>query len=218
MNATFVARMEDLLDLYAAPFDPARPVICLDEYPLALTAAVRPARPPRPGTPRKVDFEYRRCGSCTLFAAFQPRTGWRMVSVRERRTAQDFAHVVRQLVDEHFPQAETIRLVLDNLNIHTPAAFYQTFPPAEARRLAAKLEWHFTPVHASWLNMIEIEWSVLAQQCLDQHLDSSERAAAEVGAWAAERNARQATVDWRFTTTDARQVMGGSYPPIPSLT
>lgn len=149
MSATVVARMEDLLDLYTTPFDPARPVVCFDEYPLALTAAVRPARPPGPGTPRKVDSASRRCGSCTLFAAFQPLAGWRAVSVRERRTAQDVAHGPRQLLDEHVPTAEMIRLVLDNLNIHTPAALYQTFPPAEARRLAARLEWRHTPVHGS---------------------------------------------------------------------
>jgi hypothetical protein len=218
VSALFVARMEDLLDLYAAPYDPARPVVCLDEYPLALTAPVREPLPAAPGRLRKVDYEYRRCGGCTLFAAFQPLAGWRTVAVRERRTAQDFAYVLRQLVEVHFPQAETIRLVLDNLNTHTLAALYQTFPAAEARRIAAKLEWHFTPVHGSWLNMIEIEWSILAQQCLNQYLDSIETAELVIGAWVAVRNAGQATVHWRFTTPDARRAMAGLYPTTSPLT
>lgn len=204
--------MEDLLDLYAAPFDPAQPVVCVDEYPLALTAPVRGELPPAPGQVRKVDYEYRRCGSCSLFAAFQPLAGWRTVMVRERRTAQDFAHFLRALVDAHFPAAATIQLVLDNLNTHTPAALYQTFPPAEARRIAAKLVWHYTPVHGSWLNMIEIEWSVLAQQCLGQRLASAALAATHIAAWVAARNAQRATVDWRFTPSDARRAMPSLYP------
>lgn len=212
MSALFVARMEDLLDLYAAPFDPAQPVVCVDEYPLALTAPVRADLPPAPGKLRKVDYEYRRCGSCSLFAAFQPLAGWRTVMVRERRTAQDFAHFLRVLVDEHFPQATCIRLVLDNLNTHTPAALYQTFVPAEARRIAARLVWHYTPVHGSWLNMIEIEWSILAQQCLGQHLDAPTAAAEVIAAWVAARNARRATVEWRFTPADARRTMTSLYP------
>lgn len=212
MSALFVARMEDLLDLYAAPYDAARPVICLDEYPLALRALVRPSLPAAPGRLRRDDYEYRRCGSCSLFAAFQPARGWRTVTVTERRTAQDFAQFLRQLVDVHFPQAATLRLVLDNLNTHSPAALYQTFPAAEARRIAARLEWHYTPVHGSWLNMIEIEWSILAQQCLRQHLDSPARAAAVIAAWVDTRNAQQATVHWRFTAPDARQTMASLYP------
>jgi hypothetical protein len=137
VNPTFVARMEDVLDLYAAPFDPDAPVVCVDEYPLALTVPTRPDQPTQPGRPRRVDFEYVRCGSCSLFAAFQPLAGWRTVAVHDRRTAQDFAHFVRELVDVHFPQAARIRLVLDNLNTHHPAALYSTFPAADARRIAA---------------------------------------------------------------------------------
>ena len=208
--------MEDVLDLYAAPFDPARPVVCVDESPLALTAPTRDPIPAAPSQVRKADYEYERRGSCSLFAAFQPLAGWRTVQVRDRRTAQDFATFLQALVDDvHFAEAEVIRLVLDNLNTHTPAALYETFPPAEARRIARKLEWHYTPAHGSWLNMVEIEWSVLAQQCLrGQRLPDLDAVAEEVTAWVTTRNQQRATVHWRFTTTDARVVLDHLSPPI----
>ena len=208
--------MEDILDLYAAAFDPTRPVVCLDEYPLALTRPTRPDLPPAPGRIHRVDYEYARAGSCSLFAAFQPLVGWRTVAVHDRRTAEDFALFVRALVDEHFPDAEVIRLVLDNLNTHTPASLYTAFGPEEANRLVKRLEWHYTPVHGSWLNMIEIEWSVLAQQCLrGRRLGDMATVQREVDAWADRRNADHATVRWHFTTRDARRALAKCYP-VPS--
>jgi hypothetical protein len=216
VNAPFVARMEDVLELYAAPFDPARPVVCLDEYPLALTTPTRPDQPAGPGRVRRVDYEYARAGSCSLFAAFQPLAGWRTVAVHDRRTAEDFALFVRTLVDEHFPDAAMIRLVLDNLNTHSAASLYSAFGGEEARRLAERLEWHYTPVHGSWLNMIEIEWSVLAQQCLrGRRLGDTATVQREVNAWAHRRNAERATVRWHFTTRDARRALARCYP-VPS--
>jgi hypothetical protein len=215
VSALFVARMEDVLDLYAEPFDPTRPVVCLDEYPLALTAPTREAIPAAPGRVQQEDYEYQRRGSCSLFAAFQPLAGWRTVAVHARRTAQDFAHFLQQVVDDpHLAEAAVIRVVLDNLNTHTLAALYETFPPAEARRIARKLEFHYTPAHGSWLNMIEIEWSVLAQQCLrGRRLGDTATVQHEVAAWVRERNARHATVQWRFTTTQARATLDHLYPP-----
>ncbi len=207
-----MARMEDLLELYAEPFDPQRPVLCIDEYPLALTAPTRAPLPARPGQIARHDYEYTRQGSCTLFGAFQPQTGWRTIHVQDRRTAQDFATFLTTVVDEHFPDAVCIRLVADNVNTHHPGVLYDTFSPAEARRIARKLEWHYTPTHGSWLNMIEIEWSVLARQCLGRHLEDLATTQGEVDAWAARRNADHATVQWRFTTTDARQTMTTLYP------
>lgn len=167
-----------------------------------------------PGQPARQDYEYERRGSCSLFGAFQPRAGWRSVQVYGRRTAQDFAHFLQWLVDEHFPQAQVIRLVLDNLNTHTPAALYATFPPAEARRIARTLEFHYTPPHGSWLNMIEIEWSVLAHQCLGRRLPDAATVQREVDAWADRRNAQQATVRWCFGTEDARRAFQARYPTL----
>lgn len=213
MTPDYVWRMEALLDLYAAPADPQRPVVCLDEAPYALRAAVRPALPPAPGRVGRQDTEYTRCGSCSLAVAFDHHRGWRHVFVAERRTAAEFAHWLRELVDVHYPTATTIRLVVDNLNIHTPAALYATFPPAEARRLAQKLEFHYTPKHGSWLNMVEIELSVLAQQCLrHQRLATLADVNREVTAWAATRNATHATIAWHFTTDHARTKLGRHYP------
>lgn len=212
----FVARMEEVLDLYAMPFDPAHPVVCVDECPLGLTAPSRPAVAAAPGRPRREDYEYIRGGSCSLFAAFQPLTGWRTVTVAERRTAQDFARFLRDLVDHSDPTVATIRLVVDNLNTHSPAALYSTFPPEEAHRIARRLEWHYTPPHGSWLNMVEIEWSVLARQCLrGRRLGTIEEVQREVDAWVARRNAARATVEWRFTTRDARRAMRTVYPIAP---
>jgi len=204
--------MEDLLDLYAEPYDPRRPVVCLDERPYALLGDVQDPLPMRPGQPQRVDYEYERHGSCNLFLVFQPLQGWRQVSVTERRTSEEFAWQIKRLVDEAFPEAEVIRVVLDNLNTHTPAALYQTFPPEEARRLTRKLEFHYTPKHASWLNMVEIEFSILARQCLNRRLPEREEVQREVQAWAEARNAARATVEWRFTTADARLKFHRLYP------
>jgi len=196
--------MEDILDLYAEPYDPRRPVVCFDERPYQLRKDQRDPLPVKPGQPRREDFEYEREGTCNLFLTFQPLTGWRHVEVTERRTGADFAHQMKWLVDEVFPEADVIRVVLDNLNIHTPAALYQTFPPEEARRLVRKLEFHHTPKHGSWLNMVEIEFSVLARQCLNRRLPDIATVRREVQAWEEARNAARATVAWRFTTADAR--------------
>lgn len=203
--------MEDVLDLYAEPYDPRRPVVCFDELPYQLLDHVVPPQAARPGPPARIDYEYERTGTCNLFMCFQPQQGWRQVTVTARRTAQDFAQQMRQLVDEQFPDAAKIRVVLDNLNTHTPAALYQTFAPAEARRLTEKLEFHYTPKHGSWLNMVEIEWSVLARQCLDQRLPDRSAVARVVALWEARRNASRATVDWRFTVPDARTKLSHLY-------
>jgi hypothetical protein len=204
VTADFLWRMEDILDLYAAPHNPNRPVVCFDERPYQLLTDVRAPRPMAPGQVQRVDYEYRRHGSCNLFTYFQPLAGWRHVEVTPRRTSQDFAHCMKAMVDDYFPTAEVIRVVLDNLSTHTPAALYQTFEPAEARRIARKLDWHYTPKHGSWLNMVEIELSVLARQCLRRRLGDIPTTQREVAAWEETRNRAQATVHWRFSTPEAR--------------
>lgn len=204
--------MEDVLDLYAEAHDPYYPVVCFDECPLQLIGHVRQPIGASPGHPRRIDYHYRREGTCNLFIVFCPRQGWRHVTVTARRTAQDFAYQMKALVDVYFPHALKIRLVLDNLNIHTPQALYQTFAPAEARRLLRRLEFHYTPVHASWLNMVEIELAVLNQQCLNRRLDSVALVRQQVWAWEAPRNARHATVHWAFTTDAAREKLIRLYP------
>jgi hypothetical protein len=214
MSGEFVWRMEDVLDLYAEPPDPARPVVCLDECPVALRDDVRSPLPAAPKRPRRRDYEYRRCGTACLAVAFDPHRGWRHAIASERRTKVDFAGWPKDLVDVHYPQAETIRLVVDNLNTHTPAALYEAFAPEEAHRLARKLEWHYTPKHGSWPNMVEIELSVLATQCLDRRLPDPATLAAETAAYAARRNAAKATVTWRFTTADARTKLDHLYPTL----
>ncbi len=168
VGAEFVARMEDVLDLYAEPHDPARPVVCFDETSKQLVAETRTPLPMAPGKPERVDYEYARNGVANLFLVTQPRGAWRHVDVTDRRTKHDFAHQMRELVDRHFPDATTIRVVLDNLNTHTPAALYEAFPPPEARRVLRTLEFHYTPKHGSWLNMAELEFSMLSRQCLDR--------------------------------------------------
>lgn len=204
--------MEDVLDLYAEPYAPRHPVVCFDELPYQLLDQVYPPQAAQPGQCRREDYEYIRAGTCNLFISFQPLQGWRHVDVTAQRTAADFAHQMRALVDVHFPEAERIRVVLDNLNTHTPAALYQTFPPTEARRLTEKLEFHYTPKHGSWLNMVEIELSVLARQCLDQRLPDRVSVAQVVTPWEARRNASRATVDWRFRVQDARTKLSELYP------
>ena len=212
MSAGYVAAMEDVLDLYAEPADPTRPVVCFDERPVQLVAETRAPLPPEPGRPARHDYEYRRNGTCNVFAVLEPHTGWRHVEVTARRTAADFAEQMRALVDEDFPEATVVRVVLDNLNTHSAASLYAAFPPAEARRLAKKLEFHHTPKHGSWLNMVECELSVLARQCLNRRLPDIETLRREVAAWEERRNAEQATVHWHFTTAQARKKLRRLYP------
>jgi hypothetical protein len=204
--------MEDLLELYAEPYDERHPVVCFDERPYQMVEETRIPLPAKPGNPERYDFEYKRRGTCNLFVCFQPLRGWRRVKVTQRRTKVDFAHCMQELVDQHFPQAEKIRLVLDNLNIHTPVALYETFPPEEARRILRKLEFHATPKHGSWLNMVEIEISVLSRQCLDQWIPEKERVKEETQAWERERNQKRTKVYWQFTIPDARTKLKRFYP------
>ena len=206
--------MEDVLDLYAEPPDPKRPRVCFDEVPYQLVGETRAPLPAAPGQPARYDYEYQRNGTANLFVAVQPEAGWRHVDVTDRRTKPDFAHQMRALVDEHFPDADVVRIVLDNLNTHTPAALYETFPPEEARRIVSKLEFHYTPTHGSWLNMAEIENGVLSRQCLERRLPDAATLRHEVAAWQARRNAARATIAWRFTTPDARTKLARLYPSL----
>jgi hypothetical protein len=212
VGAEFVWRMEDVLDLYAEAFDPARPVLCFDECPVQLIGETRTPVPAAPGRRRRVDYEYRRNGTANLFMLVHPRGGWRQVTVTERRTKRDFAEQMRRLVDEEFPGATRIRVVLDNLNTHGPAALYEAFPAAEARRITRKLEFHYTPLHGSWLNMAELELASLARQCLGRRLPDVATLAAEVRAWQAPRNAQRVPITWRFTIDDARRKLHRLYP------
>lgn len=212
VSGEFVWRMEDVLDLYAAPYDARRPTVCFDERPCQLSRDTRAPLPPKPGQPQRYDYEYKREGTCNLFMTFQPLAGWRKVQVTARRTKQDFAHCMKALVDEDFPDAEMIRVVLDNLNTHSPASLYEAFAPEEARRIAHKLEFHHTPKHGSWLNMAEVELAVLSDQCLDRRIPDRDTMQREVKAWEQTRNAQKATVQWRFTTTEARAKLTRLYP------
>ena len=212
MSADFVANMEDVLDLYEEPHDPERPVVCFDETSTQLLAETRPPLPPRPGRPRRQDYEYRREGTRNLFLACEPLAGWRHVAVTQRRTMNDFAHQMRWLVDEAYPEAQVVRIVLDNLNTHRPASLYESFPAAEARRIVKRLEFHYTPKHGSWLNMAEIEFSVLARSCLKQRLTDEAALRREIEALVRERNAAQAIINWRFNTQQARTKLHRLYP------
>jgi hypothetical protein len=204
--------MEDVLAVYTRAYDPRRPQVCLDETSRQLLAEVTPPRPVAPGRPARADYEYQRNGVCNLFLVCEPLRGWRHVTVSDRRTRIDWAHCIRELLDVHYPDAETIVLVQDNLNTHTPASLYEAFPPAEAKRLADRLELHATPKHGSWLNMAEIELSVLAEQCLDRRLADRATLQREVTAWQTARNNAGRRVDWRFTTADARIKLKHLYP------
>jgi hypothetical protein len=204
--------MEDILELSAEPYDAHYPVVCFDESPYPLVSEGRQPLPPLPGQPARDDYEYRRGGTCNVFMCLQPLVGWRHVEVTERRTAQDFAYCMQALVDVHFPHAELITVVLDNLNTHTPAALYETCPPAEARRIVRKLDVRYTPKHASWLNMAELECAVLQGQCLDRRLPDLGTVRREVGPWEAARHAIKATVQWRFTVAKARTKLRQLYP------
>lgn len=213
-NAEFVCAMEDILEVYTRPYDPQRPQVCLDETSKQLVAETRTPLPAAPGQPERVDYEYERQGTANLFMIFEPLTGQRRVKVTERRTAMDFAHVLQELVDDQYPQAEKIVLVMDNLNTHKLASLYEAFAPAEARRLMERLELHYTPKHGSWLNMAETELSVLATQCLDRRIPNPLILTQEVAAWERRRNAGKCRVDWRFTTQDARIKLKRLYPSI----
>jgi DDE superfamily endonuclease len=206
--------MEDVLEVYTRPYDPQRPQVCVDETSKQLVAEARVPLPATPGQPQRFDYEYERKGTANLFMAFEPLAGTRRVKVTERRTAVDFAHLLRELVDEHYPQAEKMVLVMDNLNTHKPASLYEAFEPAEARRLLERLEIHYTPKHGSWLNIAEIELSVLATQCLDRRLPDPIMLRREVAAWEQQRNKAKCQVDWRFTTQDARIKLKRLYPSI----
>ena len=213
MSAEFVAHMEDVLDLYAEPYNPKRPVVCFDETSTQLLADTRPPLPAQPGRPTRQDYEYRREGVRNLFLACEPLAGWRHVAVTQRRTMQDFAQQMRWLVDEAYPEVAVVRrMVLDNLNTHRMASLYETFPAAEARRIAQRLEFHYTPKHGSWLNMAEIEFSVLSRCCLKQRVPDEPALRREVQALVMERNAARATINWRFNTQDARFKLHRLYP------
>jgi DDE superfamily endonuclease len=208
--------MEDVLEVYTRPYDPRRLQVCLDETSRQLLAEVNPPVPAAPGRPARQDYEYERRGVCNLFMVTEPLRNWRDVTVSARRTRIDWAHCVKELLEVHYPDADRVVLVQDNLNTHTPASLYEAFPPEEAKRLADRLEIHYTPKHGSWLNMAEIELSVLAEQCLDRRLADQATLEREVAAWQAARNADGRGVDWRFTTEDARIKLKHLYPTIQS--
>ena len=196
--------MEDVLDLYEEPYNPKQPVVCFDERPFQLIGEVRHPLPAKPGQPTRYDYEYQRNGTCNMFSFFQPLVGWRHVEVTAQRTKLDFACCMKALTDDYFPEAETIKVVMDNLNTHTPAALYEAYKPEEASRISKKLEFHYTPKHGSWLNMVEIEIAVLSSQCLDRRIPDQITLKREVAAWEKKRNEKNAMVNWRFNTKDAR--------------
>ena len=204
--------MEDVLELYEEVYDAKRPVICFDEKPVQLLAETRSLRPERPGQRRRFDYEYERKGTANIFLAVEPLGAWRQVNVTERRTKLDFARQMQELVDLHYPEAERIRVVMDNLNTHKPASLYEAFTPAEARRLLRRLEFHYTPKHASWLNMAEIEIGVLSNQCLNRRIADPETLALQTSAWQNRRNRDGIPVKWRFTIQNARNALPHLYP------
>ena len=212
VDGGYVARMEDVLDLYAEDADPKRPVVCFDESPTQLIGEVRQPVPAVPGQPERYDYEYRRNGTANLFVFLDAHRPWRHVKVTERRTARDFALCMRDLVDTHYPEAELIRVVLDNLSTHTAGALYETFPAPEAHRILQRLEFHYTPKHASWLNMVEIEIGVLRGQCLDRRIGERDVLVAEIATWQKQRNASGARIKWKFTTQKARAKLARAYP------
>ena len=212
VDGAYVARMEDVLDLYAETPDPRRPVVCFDESPTQLIGEVRQPIAARPGQLERYDCEYCRNGTVNLFVFLDAHRPWRRVKVTDRRTNQDFAVCMRELVDVHYPEAALIRVVLDNLSTHSPGALYDAFPAPEARRVLKRLEFHHTPKHASWLNMVEIEIGVLRSQCLDRRIDDKDKLISEVAAWERQRNDAQARINWMFTTEKARQKLARAYP------
>jgi transposase len=210
-----VARMEDLLDLYHRPFDQRRPLVCVDEMPKQLVSESRCPWPARPGQPVRYDYEYRREGVANLFMVSEPLLGWRYVEVTDRRTAKDFAEVLRWLAEDLHPDAERIVLVTDNLNTHGPGCLYEALAPTRARRIARRLEWHYTPKHGSWLNVAECELAALSKQCLGRRVSSADRLRRVVAAWEERRNDQMVGVNWRFTTADARIKLRRLYPSDP---
>ena len=206
--------MENVLDIYTRPYDSKYPQVCMDEASKQLIRETRQPLPAQPGHPERYDYEYQRDGVCNLFMLFEPLQGRRHVRVTDQRTRQDWAHFMKDVVDVHYPDAERITVVLDNLNTHTLAALYETFEPPEARRIASKLDLQYTPKHGSWLNMAEIELSVLNRQCLDRRIADKAILEQEVIAWAIERNLQAASVEWRFTTANARIKLKRLYPVI----
>ena len=213
-NAAFVAGMEDVLEVYHRPHDPACPVVCLDETSKQLIAETRVPIAAKPGRAARFDYEYQRNGTANLFMMFAPLEGWRYVKVTDRHAAVDYAQLLKELSDTHFPDARKIVLVQDNLNIHKPASLYEAFPAAEARRLVERFEWHYTPKHGSWLDMAESELGVLSSQCLDRRISDKHTLIEEVAAWQDSRNKHHAKADWQFTAADARVKLKRLYPVI----
>ena len=206
--------MEDVLDVYCRPYDPLYPVVCMDESAKQLVRHVREPLPMAPGVPQRIDDHYERNGTSNLFLACEPLRGWREIKVTERRTKLDWAHFVRELLDQHYPDAARVVLVLDNLNTHRPASLYEAFEPAEAKRIWDRLELHYTPLHGSWLNIAECEFSVLSRQCTNSRLPDQQALQTATAAWQQERNHRGAPVHWQFTTADARLKLAHLYPII----
>lgn len=204
--------MENILHLYGLPYDPKRPLVCFDERPCQLIEDVLVPLPMEPGKTKREDYHYKRNGVCTVFIAFEPLTGRRVVQVRQRRTKKDYAEFMQELAESHYPSAEKILLVQDNLNTHSPGSFYEAFDPDEAFALAQRFEMHYTPIKASWLNMVEIELSILSKQCLDRRIGDLDTLEREVLAWAQRRNDQHATIHWQFTQTKARDKFKRYYP------
>ena len=206
--------MEDVLDVYELPYDPQRPVVCMDEKPYQLLGEARESWAMRPGNNKKVDSEYVRNGTCSIFAFVEPLGGCHHVSVREHRTAVDWAEEIKYLVDVMYPDVDKIILVMDNLNTHKPSSLYKKYPPEEARRIIKKLEIHYTPKHGSWLDIAEIELNVMTRQCLSRRIDSIENLKRELAAWEVERNSKKSNVNWQFRTKDARIKLASLYPEL----
>jgi uncharacterized small protein (DUF1192 family) len=204
--------MEDVLEVYQRPRDPDCPVVCLDETSKQLIGETRTPIEAKPGRPTRYDYEYRRNGTANLFMLFAPLEGWRHVEVTDRHTAVDYAHLLKQLADDFFPDARKVVLMQDNLNTHKPASLYEAFPAPEARRLVERFEWHYTPRHGSWLNLAESELSVVSSQCLDRRIPDKDTLTSEIAAWQAERNRKHTKADWQFTTADARIKLKRLYP------
>ena len=204
--------MEDVLELYAQPYDPDYPVVCFDERPCQLIGDTRETQLPQPGRPQRYDYEYERKGTCNLFGFFEPRRNWRHLRATHHRKSQDFALCMQYLVDVLYPKAEQVQVVLDNLNTHTPAALYKTFPPEEALRILGRLQFHYTPKHGSWLNMVEFEFSALSRQCLNRRIPELSQLVEQVNHWEEQRNKTQKSVKWLFTVDDARTKLSRLYP------
>jgi hypothetical protein len=216
VGAEFVAAMENVLDIYAEPYDPKRPKVNFDETSKQLIAETRSRLAARPKQCERYDYEYQRNGVANVFMFVEPQAGWRHIQVTDQRTKLDFAQQMKWLVDEKYPEVEVVRVILDNLNTHKPASLYEAFEPEEARRIIKKLEFHYTPKHGSWLNMAEIELSVLQRQCLDRRIADQPTLKQEIAAWELERNKEKATIDWRFSISDAREKLKRLYPSKPT--